>query len=256
MSKVFSVQFSVFSFRHPVLVPSPCLRVFASSREIFFAFLALVFAATAAPADPLIVLPEGDFSCEVEVAVHDAPKPDPAFPERRYVPVLKNISITRVGQVRRDMMKWSDGSVSELWSLPDKDMALFEGRGWDGNTVLLLRGDYRKGASPQLLNLDKASVAWITVNALGKPSEEDGAPIHYKVRVKVQEAMGDMPAVTAIYQAWVDPETRMPLKFDDGTALYTLKFSETPPAGPLVMPGKFKEELDLWLEASRPAPHR
>jgi len=204
-------------------------------------------------ADPLIAFPSGDYSCTIEVAQHNTPKPDPAHPGRRYSPVIKKIAVTQVGKIRRDIIFYSDGSVSQLWNLVDKKVSLMQSDA-SRDEALLLRGDLRDGASPRLLHLDSDSVSWLTERALDKQSESGGGPLHYQASVVISEP-GVVPVLTSLFQAWVDPKTLLPVKFDDGEALYILNFSKDVPAGPLVIPPGVKAEFNLWERVSATPRH-
>jgi len=226
------------------------------SRTLCFHLFAGILFSGAPPlaANPLVTFPSGDFTCTVAVTPHEIPKPDPAHPERRYSPVLKTVTITRVGTIRRDTSSWSDGKVSVLWDLADMKLALQESRN-SGKDVYLLRGYLRDRACPRLLHFDDKSVSWITVKANKEQSEGGEKPSHYRATVVVQEAEGDTPAVSATYQAWIDPKTLLPQKFDDGEALYVLTFSKEPPIGPLVIPANIQHEIDRYQAAYAPHPH-
>ncbi|MFA7345943.1 MAG: hypothetical protein WC003_16715 [Terrimicrobiaceae bacterium] len=233
-------------------------RRFASSRPRA-AFLFLLSSFILLPsyflsAEPLVVLPQGEFSCIVEVIPRNVPKPDPAHPEWRYAPVMKTITITRVGKIRRDDIAWSDGKVSQLWSLADKKLSVLENALHPGRPVYVLSGMLRDEACPRLLHFDADSVSWITESALVK---EGGASLHYQATVKLPDTGVERegPPPTAVYQAWIDPKTLLPLKFDDGQALYTLAFSKDAPSAPLVMPPRLQAELNRWQEALAPHPH-
>lgn len=216
-------------------------------------FAWLIFCSPCLAANPLVVFPQGDFSCTVDVTPRDIPKPDPAHPERRYAPVLQKIAITQVGKVRRDISTWSDGSTSQVWSLAEKGVSLFESNA-KGKDVYLLRGERRHNVCPRLLRFDAESVSWISEKTLDKQPTGDGKFLHYQSKVVIAEANGPIPAETATYQAWIDPKTLLPLRLDDGAALYSLTFSSDSPAEPLVMPANIQAELDRWLKASVPRP--
>ncbi|HSI87309.1 MAG: hypothetical protein ACAI35_23765 [Candidatus Methylacidiphilales bacterium] len=213
----------------------------------------ILHVSSVAAANPLISLPSGDFSCSVEVSPHTVPKPDPAFPERRTSAVLKRIVIVQVGKVRRDVSHWSDNSVSELWSLTDKGVGLYQSNTYNRD-VYLLRGDLKNEACPPLLRFDAESVSWITVQSLNPETAGAGALKHYRAEVVVSKAEGNIPAVTALYQAWIDPTTLQPAKYDDGENLYVLSFGSAPAAP--VMPEKIRAELIRWQEKAFPKAHR
>lgn len=204
-------------------------------------------------ANPLVTLPEGDFVCVVDVQRRNALKNESTEAGVRLRAVQKKITITTSGNIRRDVIQWSDGKSSELWWMRDKGVALWENNQAE-NKVLLLRGDLIKPVCPKLLFLTGDSMAWIQEKNRSDKKEEKA--LHYEATVVLEPAAGDMPASTARFQAWIDPETLRPLKFDDGDALYVLKFMPYPAGGPLVMPPRIKSEWDLWLVASTPKKHR
>jgi hypothetical protein len=207
------------------------------------------------PAAPSLVnLPKGNFACSIEVAPHDAPKPDPAFPERRYSPVLQKLVITQVGNIRRDVGSWSNGTSSELWWVIDKAVSVMQGN-QPGAEPFMLAGELRDRACPKLLHFSEDSVSWISEASKTDPKPDKAGLLHYRAEITLKEAEGDAPPEKAVYQAWIDSKTLMPAKFDDGNALYTLKFSSNPSAAPLVMPSKVQAEVDLWQRESAPRAH-
>ena len=215
-------------------------------------------------ANPLVALPQGDFSCTVDVTPHDIPKPDPAHPGRTYAPVLKKILITKIGNIRRDYIVMSDNSFSQLWSLTDTGLTVQEMAHGDKKNVYVIKGLARDKASPKLLHFDEDSVSWITEKALVKGSAGNaGGTLHYQARVAAEAAPQTsdsgpgsgaiaLPSVMATYQAWIDSKTLRPMKFDDGDTLYVLTFSPTPPVGPLVMPDNLQAKLKRWQAALAP----
>ncbi len=203
-------------------------------------------------ADPLVVFPAGNFSCAVEVTPHDpAPRPDPAHPERRTVPVVKKILITQVGRVRCDVSVFSDNSTAKLWNLLDPGLSVLASNR-TSKDLYVLRGESRDEASPKLLHFDADSVSWIKEKSADKNSPGGGA-LHYQAKVALPTDVG--PVQYALYQAWIDPKSLIPQRFDDGEALYVLTFSPTPPTDPLVVPENVQAEVKRWTAATTAHPH-
>lgn len=205
------------------------------------------------PKGPLVKLPQGNFSCTVAVTPHVIRKPDPAHPEWRYSPVVKKIVITKVGNIRRDTIVWSDNTLTQLWNITDKGVSLEEKMFGARKNIYVLLGDLRDQACPPLLHFDAESVSWITEKAQGADSNPDTA-FHYQANM-VLPSIPPSPPRNVLYQAWIDPKTLLPLKFDDGDALYVLTFSGDAPTGPLVLPGDVQTELAHWQNAVGPHPH-
>ena len=224
-----------------------------NERTAFHACLAWLLLCPPLLADPLVVFPQGDFSCSVQVTPHEIPpKPDPAHPEIKYAPVPRAMAITQVGKIRCDYIVWSDNSISQLWSLPDQGVSLSQANDAQ-KSVHLLRGLMRDLAIPWLLRFDARSVSWITDDALVKGSAP-GAILHYQATLVMPNALTVTKPPTVTYQAWIDPKTLLPVAMDDGSALYALKFSNAP-AGPLVMPANLQAELQLWKDSTAVHPH-
>lgn len=223
-----------------------------NKKLLFLSGLAcLIFCSPLLAADPLVALPQGDFSCTVDVTSHDIPVPDPAHPERTYCPEVKRISISKVGDVRRDIVLMSDNTTSQVWSLPKEGISLQEQGTSDKKRVCLLAGLLNDLACPKLLHFDADSVSWINEKALDKGAAA-GAVLHYKASVGVAMGFGE-PPTPRIYQAWINAKTLVPLKFDDGDALYVLTFG--PPTGPLVMPDNIKAKLLRYKAVFTHHPH-
>jgi hypothetical protein len=224
-----------------------------NKRIVFHACLAWLLPCTPLLADPLVVFPQGDFSCSVQVTPHEIPpKPDPAHPDIKYPPVVKAMTITQIGKIRVDYIVWSDNSISQLWSLPNQGVSLSQAND-PQKSVHLLRGLLRDLAIPWLLRFDAKSVSWITDSALVKGSTPGGV-LHYQATLAMPDALYVTKPPTVTYQAWIDPKTLLPVAMDNGSALYALKFSNAP-AGPLVMPANLQAEMQRWKDATADHPH-
>ncbi len=219
----------------------------------FAVLLLILLSRVAGAANPLVALPEGDFVCVVDLQWHNAPMAGQTDSGERIRPLQKKITITVAGKIRRDSILWSDGKTSELWWTRDKSLALWEHNLAD-NQVILLRGDLINPVCPRLLFLTEESLSWISDKARVKT--KDVGPVQYEATVVVEPATVEAPAISARFKAWVDPQTLLPLKMDDETALYTLKFFPRPKDDPMVMPPRIQEELDLWIATSTPKAHR
>ena len=192
-------------------------------------------------ADLLVEVPKGGFSCDVDVAQRDAVTRE----------VRKKVTIVQIGNMRADITQWSDGSTSQLWTQVDKNISVMENN--RGNKdILVLRGAYRDGCWPRMLRFDTESLGWITPAAFSKVGSSAGE-LHYKAMVKVNDTEEGEPRPVH-YQAWIDAKTLLPKKLDDGSALYTLKFSD-PPTSPLVMPANLQAELKRYQALLAPHPH-
>lgn len=211
------------------------------------AWLALSYAVGA---QPLIQLPEGDFTCSVEVVQKVQPAPGVES-----LPVEKKRVITKIGNVRRDEVVWADNSVLQAWMLHKEGLAVTEQKGSDGKVKpFVLTGTSMDSICPKLLRLNTDSLSWVTPAALAEKAEP-GVPLHYRAVIETPAAPSevpgapDTPARSVVYQAWVDAKTGLPLRLDDGEATYVLTFGKERPVGPLTMPEHLAAELQRWSTA-------
>lgn len=231
---------------------------------VWAVFAGTVFCSSSWAADPLVKFPKGDFTCTVTIAPHDVPKVAPSGQEHKIVPHPKKLVVTKSGNLRHDEMTMSDGSVSHLWDLLDKKLSVREVMWNNRKNIHILKGRKREEASPKVLHFDADSVSWITESALSvDQSRKQGSLLHYTAEVIVKEAQEisdgatvviKKPAEMAIFQAWIDSESLLPVKFDDGRASYALQFSSPPASAPAMSPDA-AAKLKRWEAALAPRPH-
>jgi hypothetical protein len=225
-----------------------------SSRLLILSWI--TFSSPLLQADPALVIPPGNLSCSVVVTNH-AGAPVPLLPSSAPVPPRKPglrpsmtaATIERVGGLQHTIFSWSNGSNSEMWILLDKDLALLEDASGQGKSIFELpRGSaVRKVLSPPMLDLDAESLAWInSQNLTGKAAYKGKSSLHYQA---TQALYNFIPPRQVLYQAWIDPKTLLPLAMDDGDNLYELTFA-APPSEPLVLPDRFKKNLQEYYNAN------
>jgi hypothetical protein len=203
-------------------------------------------------ADPPVVFPQGNFSCAVDVTQHRLPPPDPSNPKQPSAPIEKKIAITRVGNIRVDAIVWSDNHVTQVWTHIAEKMSVEAEREGSNKGIWVLPGAARNEIIPALLSFDADSASWMSAQTQTKDSDP-ASVLHYATPMTLPLPGGRSRVVE--YQAWIDSKTLIPVKFDDGDALYVLKFSNNVPAGPLVMPADLQAELERFQSALAPHPH-
>lgn len=223
------------------------------------ACLAWMLAGPLATAQELIKLPPGNFSCEVKVTPRSLPKPaapgEPPAP-----PHVAKIKIVRTGNIRRDTVAWSDNSSSEIWSLCREGLAVTEVRRNDGTkNIHVLSGTLRDSFSPRILLFTPETLFWITRTARvhDESGGEENPPIHYRQTIVPPSSKPGLPRMPEgvnqgpprVLQAWIDPTTLLPIKLDDGTALYELSFSTDLPEAFLQIPTHLEVQLKRWQNA-------
>jgi len=249
----------------------------ASNKLLILSGLAcLTFFPPLLAADPLVVLPSGDFSCEVKVTPHDSPKKEPADPDRP-ASELKKIAIVQVGDVRLDELTWTDGSVSQMWTLltgnlsfqANKNKSLKSNLSIEANknkSLYALTASMRDNIRTKLLDFTPDSISWISPKTLTNGGKEGAPPppiLHYQKTIPLDPELENSnldgsvaPVKTIIIQAWIDSKTLRPLKFDNGHALYTLTFADQTPTTIPPMPETVQAEFKKWIATSGPARHR
>ena len=236
----------------------------------------LAFCTPLLAADPLVVLPPGDFSCEVAVTPRDSHKKNAADNDHP-ASEIKKISIVQVGNIRLDEMTWTDGSISQMWTLltvnlsfgTNKIKSVKRNMSIEANknkSLYALTSSMRDNVRTKLLDFTPDSISWITPKTLTNGGKE-GAPrppiLHYQTTIPLDPDLqlsnldGSVaPVKTITIQAWIDATTLAPLKFDNGHALYTLTFADQAPTTIPSMPENVQAEFTKWINHSGPAPHR
>ena len=216
----------------------------------------LVFSASAAP---LVVLPTGDLSCSVEVSKKQSSgssQQTASASSGGGAPSMKHVDITRVGNLRRDIITWSDGNTTETWRVPDLGVSLVEVF-YPARCIYDVRAGSVMGGLflRRVLDLDPASVDWITSSSLVGKEDRNGKPtIHYRGTVLIPSGSPGIAPYHSFYEAWVDAQTLVPVAFDDGDNIYELTFN-APPTNPLVLPERFRKDLHQYQSAHALARH-
>ncbi len=199
-------------------------------------------------AEPLARLPEGNISYQIEITS----KPTPTIPEKEKPDsagtapeaiLMTRAKVSRFEKTVRYQLTWSNKKSTEIWELPEEGISI--NQNIRSGQVYVDRGGLRR--LPPLAQLDDKALSWINP----KNQQEKGETIYgkkclfFKDQVTVYVGGGNAPE-TAIYSAWIDPETRLPVALDDGDARYKFIFGDAAPTTPLVMPPAFQAELDRY----------
>jgi hypothetical protein len=138
------------------------------------------------------------------------------------------------GKLRREVRHWSDGASTECWAFGN--VTLYEQPGIDH--VLMV--------DPSAFTGELGVPAWFPefawISQKTMQAEEKGT---YKGRKAVHYKAGDE-------EAWIDPETRLPIALRERGALREYQFSGEAPT-PLTLPPRFQVFLKE-LEALRNKP--
>lgn len=175
----------------------------------------------------------------------------------------KTLEITRSDSIRRTVITWTDGSISQRWRIEKVGITATEIPHHVGIYVIP-DADTMTSASLKTIS-SESDFKWTQYATLKSPDPVTYAKkkcLFYEAKVERTEfepmpmasnpnqAPTDPPRITC--KLWVDFETHYPVALDNGIALYTFTFLPTP-ASPLVMPDKFKNELDQYQLSRAPA---
>lgn len=210
-------------------------------------FAALVFVLPVAAGEELVIMPQGNSTCVVDVVsraleTHKTPDGEPDLGKLANLPIVTGIRITRSASLVRYDILWVGNRRTETWVDEDAGLGVQE-HPRTGRIIVMPAGEL---PVPLLAGGSPASVAWMRPQDFVQEERFEGrAARHFQRAVELPDEN------QALYQAWADPETKLPLAMDDGTALYRYLF-EAPPAAPLVMPEKFHNALRKYRRSMTP----
>lgn len=217
--------------------------------KVFFAILLVLSGASSArAAEPLAIMPQGDLSCRIEVtprvfSQHQNKEGKPDLERLAGLPIVTTVQIDRVGAIRLYQLAWIGNRKTEVWRDEAANLTVQKHPRSGKILVVPLGGT---PVSP-LADVGPEAVSWIRPEDDQGDGKLDGRTVrHYRRTVELPE--NDR----ALYQAWIDPASGIPVALDDGTALYKFVFSSEPPKGPLVMPPEFQNALDRFRQAMTP----
>jgi hypothetical protein len=253
-----------------------------------FAFLMGVFCGNAAPLPetsvplpPYVVNAPASSSWTVtfKPKVASTPAQPPATNgtavDQATVRTETKIQTTKHNQVRRMIITWSDGAVTEKWWI--EDCYLYEVPGSPGVRMLLTKGvdpiifalmeDYSQTDFPEFswISVDnflktlpyggKACHSFrIAPDPVSTPSESPKAPGSTTSKqdgVYIQAPQVKSRKSTGIMQAWIDSTTHLPVALDNGISLQTYSFDSSSPQE-LQLPARFAEVLKAYKDATEP----
>lgn len=179
------------------------------------------------------------------------------------VKVISSIEVALNKNIRRDRIKWMDGSVSEMWKINGRWISLDA----DGNVHLQSGTSMMGHSSPMTwLAFEPAELEQLTKDAAVSSGDYDKKQpsIIYEVNKKL--ALGPAPPIgpgagadsgvkagpmeiTLHTLAWVDSETCRPLAIKDGEITYVFHFLDSPPEQ-LSPPQACLDELERYKQPS------
>ena len=204
-------------------------------------------------AEPLVQFPATDAAWTIDFTdSHASPAPPPTASGQK-APATKKarkIEVMQVGGVRRTRFTWTDGQTMEEWVIPAASRIFKE---YPNGAVFPVESN-KMEVKIENFNCpsDESAFSWIKpdslqekdpVNMLGKTC------YHYADTVVEPSTEGHLGSATAQkpvkWQAWIDTKTLLPVVLDTQTSRCVFTFLP-PPAGPLEIPPKFKQEITYY----------
>jgi hypothetical protein len=173
--------------------------------------------------------PKGNVRWTVTFEIIDAELAKAAEVQSKKDPQQKKIEIVRTGDLRHDVIAWSNNSNSELW--------------WVQNPPLVFQDDpdgkvsAREFGNMKADRFDESNFEWIGAATFkGIQDFKDRKCRYYEKEITLDNDE------KAVLKAWIDAETLKPYAWTDGARAAIYTFSATVP-GELVLPEKYQSAV-------------
>jgi len=182
----------------------------------------------------------------------------PAPPAIKALAKAATVEVTQVDNLKRIRITWTDGKTSEEWTVP-KMPVVFKEDPRNGNVFPVQASTMEMQYERSTMRYDVSAFSWLNAQTL-----KEQAPITYQGKScfhyfvagvsKAPTAKDFAPGGigynatvnTPTMEAWIEAKTLLPIALHEGPSLYTFTFPPTPPTDPLVLPAKFKKEVDYY----------
>jgi len=188
--------------------------------------------------------PKGDAAWTVDFKVEKnaaTPKPSPSITENSSPPPprqRKKVEIVRQGNLRNDIVTWSDGSTTDYWWSGKSGFILYQDAP-DGRINILKTGNLPDQC------YDSSLFTWVSAGAFVDMRHFQGKKCRY------YETEIILPSEEILtLRAWIDNETQKPTAWSDSGILSLFTFERPMPLEPLVLPDRFQIVMERVLSFS------
>lgn len=177
-----------------------------------------------------IDFPKGDIAWSVipqngGIGTVAAPDGVPAVETRS----IKRIDIIRSGNLRRDLVLWSDQKTTEYWWSVNPFFVVFTNKP-DGPILTM------KGAMMDVRRFDESNFSWISAATYAGLQTLGGK----QCRFYEEKSVDPDTESESLQRVWIDLKTSKPAAWGDGSFMACFMFSTPDPTKlPLVVPDKY-----------------
>lgn len=161
------------------------------------------------------------------------------------VPIVKQVTVTKTNDIRREVTAWSNGTTSEVWFYKRYRLANQP----PSANVFIKRsngGGDMKGLFPDFGMLDFPEMGWLSLSYYKGISTHGGRPCYFFQREEmIDPAYGIR---VPVMQAWIDVDSRRPVALNYGGKAQVYSYSEKIPQA-LALPEQFSNALDEYEKA-------
>ena len=154
-----------------------------------------------------------------------APKPKPNARQ------MSKIDIVRMGDLRHDILTWSDGNTTEYWWEPKLQVVLLQ----DNNDT---RVHAAKAGNMDASRFDDSLFTWVSASTF-KGLKPFHGTLCRTYGMDITTLMGEVIHL----RAWIDNKTGRPLAWSNSGIINVFSFDQPLPQTPLVLPPNFQATL-------------
>ena len=176
--------------------------------------------------------PQGDAAWSVSFELDDLPGHLPLPKVKTSERQRTKIDVVRKGNLRHDLVTWSDGTTTEYWWSGNPAFVLHQ-EGNDGRIIVDKTGNMNDS------RMDETFFTWIS------PEHYVGLENFKDKRCRYYEMTFELPSGDkATRRGWIENKTSIPVGWSETGILSIFSFDAPLPSDPLVMPSNFKTALD------------
>ncbi len=160
-------------------------------------------------------------------------------------PMLSRLEVSQDEQAQVAIATWSSGTTQQRIFLRKSHQILVQEP--DGNVLAVPEAGSRgREFNP---GFDKTAFTWVKPSALVEPKPityQGKLCLHYKATIPVPKGDDAVPGqaeASMTVEAWIDPQTGLPVAYDDGTSHADYTFLP-PPYPPVVIPVEFQRAYE------------